>query len=722
MGVTPICRCSLLKRKVYFALLISTMSFLYPPKPEASDLSFLDPSPQFKKQVYSMIQGIVGFALLYLGLVVVGIVLLVVCYYVSIGIISISPNFLTLAAGLGLLTLGVMFLIFLVKFIFSKTTETDPNQIEIFEKDYPTLFAFIRKVTEEVKTDFPKRIFLIPDVNAAVFYNSSFFSMFFPVRKNLKIGLGLVNSLTLSEFKGALAHEFGHFSQQSMALGSYVYTVNKVIFNLVNQRDRWDRMLERWANTGGVFGFFAGITYWMVNQVRTLLHLFYTKLNIRYMALSREMEYHADLVACSVAGNKPLISTLRRIEFTDQSYHYVLNSLNQLAGKKKKVTNIYTAHRMATAFLAKQFELATINDMPDITTEDLEKNLVKSRLNIKDQWASHPSREERELNINTVNLPVNTLDESAWSLFENAAACQQQVTAHLYTLGLPDHSEMEVLSEGEFINYLEEEDKKNEHPPIFKGFYDSRYLHEFNTDEAIQHTTDRAFEELFHESSKEFFDRQASNKNDLAQLKFIQGTIGKDEFIEFDYKKRKASEIPTIINELEKEVEEGRETGRKLEMHAFQYFYARANKEGTGSQFISAYNQVFEWQRKTITCGDLVERLQKLHEELNTKLHWTEQEGNQLNRTLNNLEGEFKPFLKTIPPYAISTLISNPEEFDQYVEGKVYYMLTSTFSNEGLEKLTGRIFEVFDLLHQKRFDALKEVVQMQLRYVPVQRV
>jgi len=33
------------------------------------------------------------------------------------------------------------------------------------------------------------------------FYNSSFWSMFLPVRKNLEIGLGLVNSINISEFK-----------------------------------------------------------------------------------------------------------------------------------------------------------------------------------------------------------------------------------------------------------------------------------------------------------------------------------------------------------------------------------------------------------------------------------------------------------------------------------------------------------------------------------------
>ena len=37
--------------------------------------------------------------------------------------------------------------------------------------------------------------------------------MFLPVKKNLTMGLGLINSTTVSELKSILAHEFGHFSK-----------------------------------------------------------------------------------------------------------------------------------------------------------------------------------------------------------------------------------------------------------------------------------------------------------------------------------------------------------------------------------------------------------------------------------------------------------------------------------------------------------------------------
>ncbi len=510
------------------------MALSYPSSPDTKDFSFLEPSEKFKKQVHSMITGIVAFAFLYMLLIISSIGLAAACGFLGIGLIILRPMLITLAVGLGIVALGIMVFLFLIKFILAKTTENDPLQVEIYERDHPELFAFIRQLTLEVKTDFPKRIYLMPDVNAAVLYNSSFWSMFLPIRKNLRIGLGLVNSLTVSEFKATLAHEFGHFSQRSMKLGSYVYTVNKVIFNLVNHRDRWDSTLEGWANSGGVFGFFAGITFWIVDKVRALLIFAYKQLNIRYMALSREMEYHADLVACSVAGNEPMIQTLRKIEFTDASYNYTISKLNELADQKKKTDNLYALHQTITLRMAEQHQLKVVNNAPVITDADLEKHIVKSKLNIKDQWASHPSREEREKSINTIHAPVVVDNTSAWILFNNAEACMQQMTTQLYSVGLPQHADFTKVSTNEFIDLVKAEEQKDALPKVYKGFYDNRLMKEFDVYATSAEKTDKAFDELFHISTTEFFQRHATNQNDMDQLKLMQQSMNRNDVFEFD--------------------------------------------------------------------------------------------------------------------------------------------------------------------------------------------
>src|SRR5438105_4694066 len=130
--------------------------------------------------------------------------------------------------------------LFLVKGFFKRQRVDPAMRIEITEKDQPDLFAFIRRLCQETKAAFPHKVYLVPEVNAAVFYHSSVLHLFLPARKNLLVGLGLINRLNLSEFKAVLAHEFGHFSQSSMKLGSYVYTSNRIVGDLVYGRDWLD--------------------------------------------------------------------------------------------------------------------------------------------------------------------------------------------------------------------------------------------------------------------------------------------------------------------------------------------------------------------------------------------------------------------------------------------------------------------------------------------------
>ncbi|MBK6964785.1 MAG: hypothetical protein IPH20_12810 [Bacteroidales bacterium] len=72
-------------------------------------------------------------------------------------------------------------------------------------------------------TSCPKKVYLSSDVNAAVFYDSSFGVCFFPIKKNLQIGLGLVNTITETELKAILAHEFRTLLAKNNESRSYVY-------------------------------------------------------------------------------------------------------------------------------------------------------------------------------------------------------------------------------------------------------------------------------------------------------------------------------------------------------------------------------------------------------------------------------------------------------------------------------------------------------------------
>jgi Zn-dependent protease with chaperone function len=226
-----------------------------------------------------------------------------------------KPVFWLLVGGVmsGLLCL------FLVKGLF-KRSKVDPGvRVEVTEAQQPVLFAFVRRLCRETGAPFPHRVYLVPDVNAAVSFHESLLNLIFPSSKNLIIGLGLVNRLNLSEFKAVLAHEFGHFSQNSMKLGSYVYTANRVVADVVYGRDWLDDMLSAAQRTDvriAVFAWAFGAVLWTMRKGLVLL---FRGINFAHASLSRQMEYNADLVAVSVTGSDALIFALARLDFASES-------------------------------------------------------------------------------------------------------------------------------------------------------------------------------------------------------------------------------------------------------------------------------------------------------------------------------------------------------------------------------------------------------------------
>ncbi|MEO1263174.1 MAG: M48 family metallopeptidase [Bacteroidota bacterium] len=470
--------------------------FNYPPSPQISDYTFLDPTPSFKKQVKQTIGAIILFITVYILLIIAAIFLLRFCFQAAAAILSSVRGLWPLLISIGLVCLGVMVFVFLFKFIFKVKKIDTSGSKEIKRKDHPKLFAFIDQLTTELKAPKPKKIFLIPEVNASVFYNSSFWSMFFPVRKNLNIGLGLVNCLNLSEFKGVLAHEFGHFSQRSMKLGSYVYTVNHVVYDLVYSYDRWDRTLQSWADAGGIFGLFAVLTYRIAELVRGLFRFFYKIINKQNMKLSREMEYNADLVAVSATGKEAMVSGLRRIVFGDSAYQIVLNYLNKVLKENKVPQNFYELHTAALNKLAKDNKLSLTNGLPVIKDEDIDKNQPQSRIIFKDQWASHPDQKDRETNINNVDIVADISEDSPWSLFNEPAELQREITKELYR-DVTFTEKVEPLESAEFLDIVKKDDEKATMPDAYHGFYDNRLLLEFNWEEAYNNHKNKQVHFLF---------------------------------------------------------------------------------------------------------------------------------------------------------------------------------------------------------------------------------
>lgn len=325
---------------------------IYPESPAGVVDDVTEPSADFKKDVASVIGYLFLFAVTYIVLLLAGLALSVLLGITGLGIVYYVHNIMAIVFGLGLAGVGLMVCYFLIKFLFANKKEDNSKCVEVTEAEYPLLFEFVRKLSIETGTQFPKHIYIIPDVNASVSYDSNIKSLIFPVRKNLSIGLGLVNMTNLSEFKAVLAHEFGHFSQESMRAGSYIYQANKVIYNMLYDNEGYGTIINKWANIHPSFALCASATVKIVQAIQWILQQVYGSMNKAYMSLSRQMEFHADAVAARVSGSNNCIHALRRLEFADAAYNHAIGKYNAKLKEQCKAINVYSHQRISASFIA----------------------------------------------------------------------------------------------------------------------------------------------------------------------------------------------------------------------------------------------------------------------------------------------------------------------------------------------------------------------------------
>ena len=578
----------------------------------------LKPSSAFKQEAGKALFAIIAFIIVYVLLFLMALALAAACIFLGVFIVTRLVNWISLLLGGGFVGLGVMVCIFLVKFIFEKTKEDVTDSIEVTAAEQPALVEFIHAIAKETGTARPKKIFISHDVNASVFYNSSFWSMFLPVKKNLKIGLGLVNAINISEFKAVLAHEFGHFSQRSMKVGSFVYNVNRIIFNMLFKNTGYSNTLQGFANVHAVFAIFAQITAKIVQAIQWVLRQMYSLVNIRYMGLSRQMEFHADLVAASVSGSNNIVSSLKRIDLADSCFQATLNTYDKLWKENKRASNIYEDHRTVLGYVAQTQQYELVGGLPVLPKNDGNEN--HQRVNIKDQWASHPSTAEREAYLNKYNLQAAVDDAPAWSLIQNAARLKEELTQHIYR-NIDAGREKLLVDNATFDAYYQDEMKRMQLPPVFGTYYDNRTPAAFvpSADNIQQATT---FDAVFTPEVKQLPGLVKALENDIAVLKAIDAKEINTRTFDFDGTKQDRSNAASIKTQLETELQQKQALLAATDKTIFQFFYNKALAVGpTAAADLSAtYEAYFSLRKEAdeylVFLQQLMELMQPLYNTL----------------------------------------------------------------------------------------------------------
>lgn len=690
-------------------------SLSYPSTPENVDPQILQPSPEFKHEATKVLAAILFFIVTYLVLVTAAFALAALCAIGGVSLVVLKPAFFTLMIGIGLAGLGLMVVFFLIKFLFKRHKVDRSGLTEITENEHPRLFEFIRTLANETQTPFPKRIYLSADVNASVFYDSSFLSMFLPVKKNLQIGLGLVNSVNVSEFKAIVAHEFGHFSQRSMKLGSYVYNMNHIIFNMLYDNEGYQGAIERWANASGYFAFFAALTIRIVNGIQWILQQVYAIVNKIYMSLSRQMEFHADTVSASVSGGNHLISSLRRLEIAEMAYNNVFGFYQEGFKEGLKAENIYPQHREAMLVLSKLHDLPMEHGLPQVDANSFAR-FNKSRVVIKDQWASHPSTDDRETHLRSLNIETPPQHDSAWSLFDGAEQLQQQMTHDIFQ-PVKYESPVTVVNEMSFRSRYEEKIKRYQLPSRYKGFFDSRNITSTDAKDLENRISidNLSLDQILTDHVLALPYQHDGLLSDSQTLAAIAAGNTNVKNFDFNGKKFKAKDASALQTELENELRETRSLLAEADRKLIAWFLKNTANSDDREKLRTSYHDLFQLtdsaEKSMQTYAAMQQCLAPLYQVM---------QFNDITRAVERLKQQEVSFRKELEQMLADTkndqFIDEPERkrAKEFLGKVLVYFFDQTYNQPALDHLNECLYLFYRVINERAFHTRAELLRLQL--------
>lgn len=165
-----------------------------------------------------------------------------------------------------------------------------PPGLVLSEEDHPDLHALIAETSEIAGGVRFHRVILDPEMNASVVQNPRLGVLGW-YRAYLVLGLPLLETLDVEEFKAVLAHEFAHMAGADGKTGAWLHRT----------RTTWERVVAH-MSSGPYCPFVARFFNW-----------FWPRFNSRASILSRFNEFAADRASAEAVSPEALARGLQRL-------------------------------------------------------------------------------------------------------------------------------------------------------------------------------------------------------------------------------------------------------------------------------------------------------------------------------------------------------------------------------------------------------------------------
>ncbi|HEY9261644.1 hypothetical protein [Chitinophaga sp.] len=328
------------------------------------------------------------------------------------------------------------------------------------------------------------------------------------------------------------------------------------------------------------------------------------------------MEFYTDTVAVGLTSTETAISSLRRLEMGGYCLDHCFHKLPDLAEKAEGFSNIFSVQRALIHYYAGQNHLSLDSAGLPVITNNYFQTFLKSRVQLREQWTSHLTREDREAHYLQTNVLCKQITRSAWDLFKDPECLQEQMTALVYNFTVhPSVETFTEISPASYIAELSQRHRLYEYPKVFNDYYDNRPFNEMTADYTrLLLPTEMqscSIREIYHPDIILRMRTFYRDRQDAETLQAISSGQFQTRYFEFDGQKYSAARARQLARMLSAVVTEEQEWLQTHDQQAFRYHYTVAQQKSPASAALlkDKYQQILQYQQTGHQLNDQVIRI-----------------------------------------------------------------------------------------------------------------
>ena len=292
----------------------------------------------------------------------------------------------------------------------------------LMKKHYaPKLFQFFESLSEYIGCKKPNEFYVTNETNISITFVDGIAGMF-SGKTALLIGMPLVAGMSLQQFSGMVAREYGHFAQgRAVYIRFTINAINKWLYARAYKKDKIDEKIESYLKDHEVMTFLSiicQIVKFGFRLPRWIFQFLY-KISLRCSYdLSRKFEFDADRYEVNVTGSSVFEQNAINLQVLNLSKNQVDKIILQ---KFHDTATVFEDIPLAVANIAKKYD------------EKAKQRIQKRMRIILEVWSANPADHERvvlsqQRNEQGLDIPLIP----AAKLFGNVAVLNKKVSRQYY--------------------------------------------------------------------------------------------------------------------------------------------------------------------------------------------------------------------------------------------------------------------------------------------------